>query len=99
MTTPYWTSPTHRYYYPWYMEPQPATTAPPSDHAIKSDVVDRLRENVHTKDYDIKVDVEQRVVILGGRVGSELAKRVAGDEAWDSLGVRDVSNQLEIVRG
>jgi len=50
--------------------------------------------NEHTKDDDIKVDVEQGVVILGGEVSSWLAKRAAGDDAWDTPGVVDVSNQL-----
>lgn len=57
-------------------------------------MVDRLRENPRTKDAEIRVDVRQRVVILGGEVDSPLAKRVAGDDAWDIPGVVDVSNQL-----
>lgn len=59
-------------------------------------VVDRLRENTFTKDHDIKVDVKQSVVVLGGDVGSTLAKRAAGDDAWDTPGVVDVSNQLHV---
>jgi osmotically-inducible protein OsmY len=59
-------------------------------------LVDRLKENQHTKDADIKVDVKQCVVILGGIVPSWLAKRAAGDDAWDTKGVVDVSNQLQI---
>jgi osmotically-inducible protein OsmY len=37
------------------------------------------------------------VVILGGQAPSSIAKRVAGDDAWDTPGVVDVSNQLEVV--
>lgn len=86
-----WKYPDDRYYYSWYGEPVPAE---PTDGEIKSMVVDRLRNNPHTSDSDIKVDVKQRVVVLGGRVPSALAKRAAGDDAWDTPGVADVSNQL-----
>jgi osmotically-inducible protein OsmY len=88
----FWMYPTARYYYDWYDAPPP----PPTDGAIKSMVVDRLRENPHTRQFDLKVDVKQGVVILGGEVASALAKRAAGDDAWDTPGVADVSNQLAI---
>lgn len=85
-----WTYPDERYYYGWAGMP----VGPPSDGEIKSVVVERLRENRFTKDDDIKVDVKQGVVILGGEVGNWRAKRAAGDDAWDTAGVVDVSNQL-----
>lgn len=88
----FWTYPPGRYYYPWYDEPP----VPPTDGEIKSLVVERLRENPLTTDFDLKVDVKQRVVVLGGLVGSTLAKRAAGDDAWDTPGVVDVSNQLVV---
>ena len=88
-----WIYPAGRYYYPWYDEVPPG---PPTDGDIKSTVVDRLRENPYTIDEHLKVDVKQSVVILGGEVASPLAKRAAGDDAWDTPGVKDVSNQLVI---
>lgn len=88
----FWTYPADRYYYPWYDAVPPA----PTDGGIKSMVVDRLRENPFTKDHDIKVDVKQSVVVLGGAVASSVAKRAAGDDAWDTPGVVDVSNQLQV---
>jgi len=88
----FWTYPDERYYYGWYGAP-PVT---PTDADIKAMVVDRLRENPLTKDHDLKVDVKQHVVILGGGVSSSLAKRAAGDDAWDTPGVVDVSNQLVV---
>ena len=91
-----WTYPDNRYYYSWYGEPWPAE---PTDGQIKSIVVDRLRANPRTKDSDIKVDVKQGVVVLGGEVSSWLGKRAAGDDAWDTPGVVDVSNQLEPAPG
>lgn len=86
-----WMYPESRYYYGWLREPWPLK---PSDGDIKSTVVDRLRENPFTKDDDLKVDVKQGVVILGGEVANWVAKRAAGDDAWDTPGVVDVSNQL-----
>jgi osmotically-inducible protein OsmY len=88
-----WTYPVDRYYYGWYRDTDMLTE--PTDGDIKATVVDRLRQNPHTKDDEIKVDVKQRVVILGGDVASGLAKRAAGDDAWDVYGVVDVSNQLQ----
>lgn len=88
----FWTYPPNRYYYPWYNAPPPS----PTDGDIKAMVVDQLRENPLTKPYDLKVDVKQSVVVLGGDVGSTLAKRAAGDDAWDTAGVVDVSNQLRV---
>ena len=87
-----WDYPEDRYYYRWYEE----APTPPSDSDIKAQVVDRLRENPFTSDSTIKVDVKQAVVVLGGDVPSTLAKRAAGDDAWDVPGVVDVSNQLRI---
>ena len=68
----------------------------PTDADIKAAVIGRLRENPQTKDDHIRVDVSQRVVVLGGRTSSALAKRAAGEDAWDTPGVADVSNQLVV---
>ena len=87
--------PDARYYYEWYEGVPPAGTTP-TDGSIKAAVVDQLRLNPHTKDEDLKVDVKRGVVILQGVVGSRLAKRSAGDDCWDTPGVTDVSNQLEV---
>jgi osmotically-inducible protein OsmY len=88
----FWMYPDARYYYQWYDEPR----REPTDGEIKSMVVDQLRVNRYTKDDDLRVDVKQGVVILGGTVRSSLAKRAAGDDAWDTPGVVDVSNQLVV---
>lgn len=88
-----WMYPGSRYYDAWYDEPAPT----PSDGDIKAAVVDQLRANPYTKDDVLKVDVKQSVVILGGNVRTALAKRSAGDDAWDTAGVVDVSNQIVVV--
>jgi CBS domain-containing protein len=91
-----WIYPDTRYYYDWYEVPAPAPAAGPTDGMIKSAVVDRLRLNPRTENDDLRVDVKRGVVILQGVVGSRLAKRSAGDDCWDTVGVTDVSNQLEV---
>lgn len=89
-----WTYPDERYYYDWWNHGPPVPT---SDREVKSLVVEQLKTNRHTQDADIRVDVKQGVVVLGGNVASWVAKRAAGDDAWDTPGVVDVSNQLRIV--
>jgi osmotically-inducible protein OsmY len=91
-----WQYPSDRYYYGWYNQPPQSK---PTDGDIKSNVVDRLRVNPHTKDHDLQVDVKQSVVILTGKVSSAVAKRAAGDDCWDTAGVVDVSNQLIVAAG
>jgi osmotically-inducible protein OsmY len=91
-----WVYPDERYYYDWYGRENPNRL---SDAEIKSAIVSRLKDDPYTADLDIKVDVKQHVVILGGQAPSSIAKRVAGDDAWDTPGVVDVSNQLEVVAG
>ena len=89
-----WTYPDYRYYYGWYGQPW---LGEPTDGDIKAAVVERLRVNPFTKGDDLTVDVKKKVVILTGDVSSTLAKRAAGDDAWDTPGVVDVSNQLQVV--
>ena len=92
--------PSERYYYGWYTgQQQPAQASSQTDGQIKSEVVDRLRQNVHTKDHTLTVNVQSGVVVLAGDVSTALAKRAAGDDSWDTPGVVDVSNQLRVVRG
>ena len=94
--SPPWAYPSDRYYYDWYG----ADSLPPeklTDRDIKAMIVDQLRANRHTKDDEITVDVKRNVVILTGDVSTLVAKRAAGDDAWDTPAVADVSNQLRVV--
>lgn len=90
-----WMYPEDRYYYGWYGSVPPGQL-PPADGTIKSEVVERLRANPHTRHHDLVVHVKDGVVILQGEVDSRVAKRAAGDDCWDTPGVVDVSNQLEV---
>lgn len=90
-----WAYPENRYYYEWY-EQEPTNER--SDMEIKQDLLDRLRTGPYEDQLDIDVDVKKAVVILTGEARSTVAKRAAGDDAWDTPGVKDVSNQI-VVKG
>jgi osmotically-inducible protein OsmY len=88
-----WINRTGRTTYSWQDVPSERL---PNDREMKSTLVHRLNENPYTEDAAIRVDVDHRVVVLGGEVDSPIAKRVAGDDAWDIPGVVDVSNELVV---
>src|SRR5262245_59437105 len=88
-----WITQRNRTTYSWNDVP---TEYVPSDREMKSALVHRLNENPYTEDAEIKVDVDHRVIVLGGEVDTAIARRVAGDDAWDIPGVIDVSNQLVV---
>jgi osmotically-inducible protein OsmY len=90
-----WINRTGRTTYSWQDVPSERL---PNDREMKSTLVHRLNENPYTEDAAIRVDVDHRVIFLGGEVDSPIAKRVAGDDAWDIPGVVDVSNQLVVRR-
>lgn len=88
-----WIDRTGRTTYTWQDVPSERL---PNDREMKSTLVHRLNENPYTEDAAIRVDVDHRVIVLGGEVDSPIAKRVAGDDAWGIPGVVDVSNQLVV---
>jgi hypothetical protein len=90
-----WVYPDARYYYRWYEEDN-LPFSEPTDREIEAMLVQRLQENPATKDDDIRVDARRNVAILTGNISTSLTKRAAGDDAWDTPGVRDVSNQLQV---
>jgi osmotically-inducible protein OsmY len=89
-----WVPPDSRYYYSWYGEQYDPSDR--SDLDIKQEILDRIRGGPYEDQYDIEVDVKKHVVILTGTASSTVAKRAAGDDAWDTEGVVDVSNQIEV---
>lgn len=89
-----WLPPTTRYYYDWYGEG--FGTGERSDLEIKQDILDRIRNGPYEDQYDIEVNVRKRVVILTGVSKSSVAKRAAGEDARDTEGVVDVSNQIAV---
>jgi osmotically-inducible protein OsmY len=88
-----WAYPENRYYYEWYADEHSHQR---SDMEIKQDLLDQIRSGPYADQYDIDVDVKKGVVILTGTAMTTVAKRVAGDDAWDTRGVTDVSNQIQV---
>lgn len=88
-----WAYPENRYYYEWYAD---ASAHDRSDMEIKQDLLDQIRAGPYADQYDIQVDVKKGVVILTGTAMTTVAKRAAGDDAWDTRGVTDVSNQIQV---
>jgi osmotically-inducible protein OsmY len=88
-----WAYPENRYYYEWYADEH---THERSDSEIKQDLLDQIRTGPYEDHYDIEVDVKKGVVILTGTAKTTVAKRAAGDDAWDTRGVTDVSNQIQV---
>jgi len=91
-----WQYPSERYYYAWYEVETPIEVM--DDEEIKGVLQERLRLDPYTRDYTIEVMVTSGIVTLRGEVGSLLAKRAAGDDAWDTPGVLDVNNELRVPR-
>lgn len=90
-----WAYPENRYYYEWYADQSEDDR---SDGDIKQDLLDQIRTGPYEDQYDIEVDVKKGVVILTGTATTSVAKRAAGDDAWDTRGVTDVSNQIQVKR-
>jgi osmotically-inducible protein OsmY len=88
-----WISYPRRTTYAWQNVPADKV---PKDREMKSALIHRLNENLYTQDAEIKVDVDHRVVVLGGEVDSPDACRAVVDDAWDVPGVVDVSNRLVV---
>jgi osmotically-inducible protein OsmY len=90
-----WAYPENRYYYEWYADDSADER---SDSDIKQDFLNQIRTGPYEDQYDIDVDVTKGVVILTGTATTTVAKRAAGDDAWDTRGVTDVSNQIQVKR-
>jgi osmotically-inducible protein OsmY len=90
-----WAYPENRYYYEWYADER---TDERSDSELKQDLLAQIRTGPYEDQYDIEVVVKKGVVILTGTAMTTVAKRAAGDDAWDTRGVTDVSNQIQVKR-
>ncbi|HOG47036.1 MAG TPA: BON domain-containing protein [Anaerolineae bacterium] len=83
-----------RYYYGAYGPYFGRTTR--LDDEIKEDIHSRLTWDSWVDAGQVKIDVKNGVVTLTGEVDSIVEKRAAGDDAWDTPGVLDVSNMLKV---
>jgi|GEM_PF-1337976 len=84
---------TRRYYHtygPYYGHVQR------NDEDIWRDIQVGMKWDDNVDPDHVRVQVADGVVTLEGAVESPLEKRSAGDDAWDTPGVRDVRNKLTI---
>ena len=68
-----------------------------TDGDIAADVVNALNWDSRVDESGIVVGVAGGVVTLSGTVGSQSEKRAALEDAWQTAGVVDVNDQLEVV--
>lgn len=73
-----------------------SAAAPLSDRNVQLLVASRLTEHAHTALAEIRVEVQNRVVILEGTVRSAPVRLLAHQLAWNTTGVFDVSNRLAV---
>jgi hypothetical protein len=66
------------------------------DDELKDFVLDRLSEHEGLDADDIEVDVENGMVRLSGRVGTEAELRIAEHVLTDVVGVPEVDNELVV---
>jgi len=86
----------NRYYYGFYGPHWVAVKRDDTD--IAADVRNRLTWDSWVDAEQVKVDVNDRVVTLTGTVDSIVEKRSAADDAWDTPGVDDVVNNVQVKR-
>jgi osmotically-inducible protein OsmY len=70
-----------------------------NDSEIKSAVEAALKYDPRTDEFDIGVEVNERVVTLTGTVDNLLAKASAESDAWNTTGVADVDNGIKVRLG
>ena len=88
----------HAGYRPYYYYGPYYGTMQRSDEEIREDVKAAMRYDSWVDANKVNVDVNDGVVTLTGLVDSWREKRSAGDDAWDTLGVVDVNNDLQVQR-
>jgi hypothetical protein len=66
------------------------------DDEIRSTVEQNLHQDGWVTADSIQVSVEDQVVTLTGDVGDYLEARYAWDDAWETMGVRGVINNLTV---
>jgi len=88
---------TGRYYYTIYSGPYYVGTTR-DDTEILTDIEADLILDSWVDATNVNVEVNEGVVTLSGNVDTVVAKRSAGDDAWDTPGVVDVINNLKVQR-
>lgn len=77
-------------------QPEGAGAMMRSDDEIRSEILRSLELDSWVNEQDISVQVSDGVVTLEGQVDVMNEKRAAGDDAWETPGVKDVDNNLRV---
>lgn len=85
-----------RVYYMGDHDKIPGEVPSRQDEEIKRDVDTALFYDEAVSSLGINVSVQNGMVTLDGSVNSDLAKRLAGEDAWGVGGVKDVKNNLQV---
>ncbi|MDI7274778.1 MAG: BON domain-containing protein [Anaerolineae bacterium] len=67
-----------------------------SDEDIRREIELTLVWDTWVNSDEVRVEVRDGVATLSGEVDSITAKRSAGDDAWDTVGVMDVVNNIAV---
>jgi hypothetical protein len=67
-----------------------------SDEDIRREIEDTFVWDTWVNSDEVKVQVKDGVATITGEVDSITAKRSAGDDAWDTVGVIDVVNNVRV---
>ncbi|WP_422740741.1 BON domain-containing protein [Micromonospora sp. WMMD729] len=81
----------------WFADDSDQPRPDHEDLRIEALVAQRLSGDWTTRQQQISVAVQNRVVILLGLVNDTNARHIAGELAWDTPGVFDVCNTLRIM--
>ncbi len=77
-------------------QPEGAQAMLRSDDSVRDDVLSSLAADPWVSEQAIRVRVEDGTVVLDGEVERSSEKRAAGEDAWDTPGVKDVRNNLSV---
>ncbi len=83
-----------RYYYGYYGPYHSRIVR--TDEQVADDVRNRLIWDSWVDADQVDIQVRDAIVTLTGEVDSNVEKRAAGDDAWDTPGVVDVINNLRV---
>lgn len=67
-----------------------------SDEDIRREIELTLVFDTWVNSDEVTVEVQNGIVTLTGTANSLIGKRSAGDDAWDTVGVMDVVNNIRV---
>jgi hypothetical protein len=94
--------PSEDYYsgYYWGNNPYDSSTVVgrKSDKELKNSIIENLKKNNNINSSKIEVSMNNSTVILKGVIQTYEERRLAGQAAWNVLGVSKVLNDLQVAK-